>query len=89
MIDKQSGAKIAQTGQATQFDQMMAIQQLQMDRQEQSMNQQAAIIDTLNTQARTLETLRNAMGVDVFTGPGTQAAFINQSREVLEAQKKT
>lgn len=56
-----------------QFDQVMQAQQAQ--------------IDELKKQAETWKLIREASGVDAIVGPGTQAAFINQSREVIDAQQ--
>lgn len=53
---------------------------------QQQMNQQAQIIDLLNTQAQTLKTLREAQGVDVIVGPHAQEAFIQQAELVTESQ---
>jgi len=50
------------------------------------MKQQAAEIQELKTQAETWKLIREASGVDAIVGSGTTAAFINQSREVIDAQ---
>lgn len=53
---------------------------------QQQMEQQAQIIELLNTQANTLKTLREAQGVDVIVGPHTQEAYIQQAELVTENQ---
>lgn len=68
----QGQQKIDLQGQQQQFDQVMTAQQAQ--------------IDELKKQAETWKLIREASGVDTFVGPGTTAAFINQSREVIDAQ---
>ena len=66
------------------FEATLSQQQQQFDNQMTVFN---SAIDQLNTQAETLKLIREAMGVDTFTGPGTTAAFIQQSRKVIEAQQ--
>ncbi|MBL4622914.1 MAG: hypothetical protein JKY89_10990, partial [Immundisolibacteraceae bacterium] len=68
----QGQQKIDLEAQQQQFDQIMQAKQQE--------------IDDLKKQAETWKLIREASGVDVFTGPGTEAAFINQSRNVIDAQ---
>lgn len=68
--------------QQQKFDQTMALR----EQQRQTIND---AVDNLNTQADTLGKIRAAMGVDSIVGPGNQAAYIEQSREVLKAQEQT
>lgn len=72
---QQGQQKLDQQDQKQQFDQFM----------QAAKAQQEEVNDAINN----LKTLREAMGVDAIVGPGTQAAFINQSREVVEAQTNT
>jgi len=44
-----------------------------------NMDAQTTLIDNLNTQAETLKLIREAMGVDTFTGPHTTEAFVQQN----------
>ena len=62
--------------------------QQQQQQFEQQMESQKQIIELLNTQAQTLKTLREAQGVDTFTGPHTQEAFIQQAEMVTEGQDR-
>lgn len=47
---------------------------------------QQAIIESLNTQANTLKTLREAMGVDTFVGPHVTESFIQQAEMITDQQ---
>lgn len=64
------------------FDQAMALI-------EQNNKEVNDAVDNLNTQADTMKKIREGMGVDAFTGPGAAAAFIRQTREVIQAQENT
>ncbi len=72
--------KLAQSQQSEEFKQLMQAQQ-------QQMAQQQAIFDNINTQANTLKTLREAMGVDAIVGPHNTEAYVNQAVGVTEAQE--
>lgn len=74
-------AKLGLDADDQEFKQMMEIR-------EHARNMNNDLIENLNTQANTLKTIREGMGVETFTGPGTNVAFINQAREVTEAQAK-
>lgn len=77
---QQNQQKIAQDAQETEFDQMMQMLTMQM-------SQTQAIVDTLNTQADTLEKLKNASGADAIVSPAIVGAINNQAHEVVEAQQ--
>ncbi len=68
----QEQQKIELAKQGQRFDQVMA--------------QQSAILEAIQSQAQALKTLQDAAQGPVI-GPGTQAAVINQTREVIEAQQ--
>lgn len=53
---------------------------------EASLKGQAQIFETLNTQAQTLKTLREAMGVDTFVGPHITEDFIQQAEMIGDQQ---
>ncbi len=72
-------AKIEQGQQALD----MKAQQQQF---EQFMAQQQAQIDELKKQAETWKLIKEAIEPAAVVGPGSVAAFANQSREVIEAQ---
>jgi len=74
-------AKFDQATQKQQFDQAMATREFQRSVDNDT-------IANLKSQVESLKGIREGMGVDTFTGPGTTAAFINQSREVIKAQSK-
>jgi len=74
--------KLSHTIDQDSFKQFISQQQLQMD-------QQKLIVDNLQTQAETLKIIREAMGVQTFTGPGTEKAFIDQAQVVQGAQELT
>lgn len=65
----------------SQLKALMAMQQQQLD-------QQKAILEGFKTQAETLKTLREAMGVDAIVGPGNQQAYINQANEIVDNQNE-
>ena len=58
-----------------------------MAQQKMQMEQQAAILDGMKSQAETLKTLKDAMGVDTIVGPHNQEAYINQAVAITEAQE--
>jgi len=72
--------KLEQQQQTLDFNQFIALQQ-------QTLAQNKQLIDAVNKQAASLKLLREAMGVDSFTGPGTSIAFIEQARQVIDAQE--
>lgn len=70
---------------------LMLRQQAQQSTEQQATNEaimkgQQSIIDNLNTQASTLKILREAQGVDAFTGPHTTEAFIQQAETITDQQ---
>jgi hypothetical protein len=75
-----------QTENKQEMDAVKFALQRQDQQFQQQMDQQAQIIELLNTQAQTLKTLREAQGVDVIVGPHTQEAFIQQAELVTESQ---
>ena len=75
-------AKLDRETQQQEFDNLITLR----DQAQQSAND---AVNNLNTHADTLKTISEGMGVDSFTGPGTSVAFINQSREVIDAQGET
>jgi hypothetical protein len=77
----------------------LALDELKLFLQQQAQtasNQQAAIqaqqegqrliIENLNTQAQTLKTIREAMGVDTFVGPHVTESFIQQAEMITDQQ---
>ena len=75
---------------------ILAAEKLRMEQREQDMklqqqmfDQQTKIVDALNTQADTLNKLREAMGVDTIVGPTNTAAYKEQADIVLETQEAT
>ena len=62
---------------------LLKIQQQQFDQQQQI---NAAILNELKTNAETLKTLRDAMGVDKIVGPHNTDAYIHQAGIVTENQ---
>lgn len=52
------------------------------------LEQNQAILAGMKTQAETLKLLREAQGVDTFTGPHTTEAFISQAAEITDTQKE-
>ena len=56
--------------------------------QQQVLDQNKAIVDALNTQANTLKTLRESMGVDTIVGPTNTEAYKEQADIVLDSQEK-
>lgn len=75
-------AKLDKETQKQEFDQMIALRN-------QAMQASETAVNNVNTQANTLKTLRDAMGVETIVGPGNQAAYINQAHAVLESQNQT
>jgi len=67
--------------QKQEFDQIM-------ETREFIRNSNNDMIDNLKTQVDSLKGIREAMGVETFTGPGTTTAFINQAHDVIHAQDK-
>ena len=59
-----------------------------MAAQQQMFDQQAAIIDALNTQADTLNKLREAMGIDAIVGPGNTEAYKEQTEIIADSQEQ-
>jgi hypothetical protein len=53
---------------------------------EASVKGQAQVFESLNTQANTLKTLREAMGVDTIVGPHATEAYIQQAETITEQQ---
>lgn len=62
-------------------------QKQQMELQQQMFDQQAKIVESLNTQADTLNKLREAMGVDAIVGPTNTEAYKEQADIVLDSQE--
>jgi hypothetical protein len=87
----QEQQKIALSQQKTSIDAQQNQEKIDLQSNDQRFNQvmqtQAAIVETLGRQAETLETLRNAMGVDAIVGPGNTKAYIQQARLVTGAQE--
>jgi len=74
-------AKFDQATQKQEFDQAMTAREFQRTVDNDT-------IAALKSQAETMKIIREGMGVDTFTGPGTTVAFINQAHDVIEAQDK-
>ena len=54
--------------------------------QQQILDTQQALDEQLKTQAETLKLIREAQGIDTFTGPHGQEAFIDQAVRITETQ---
>jgi hypothetical protein len=54
---------------------------------EASVKGQAQVFDTLNTQADTLKTLRDAMGIDAIIGDSNMEAYKNQAEIITDQQE--
>ena len=67
----------------------LAEQKQGMELQKQMFDQQAQIVDALNTQAQTLKVLREAMGIDTIVGPTNTEAYKEQAEIVLDTQDAT
>ena len=88
-------AKIAQNARKMDLDEARFAHQLDqdsinqiLDRQEAQIKTDKAIVDALNTQADTLNKLREAMGVDVAAGPGSVKNLKEQTEIVGDAQER-
>lgn len=77
---EQSKLGLAADGQ--QFDQLMKSQ-------EQQTNSINDAVNNLNKQADTLNKLADAIAKSPIQGPGNVASYINQTREVIDAQEDT
>ena len=66
-----------------QQQQQAASQQATIDA---TMRGQQAVIDALSTQASTLKTLREAMGVDAIVDPNATKAFAQQAEAIIDQQ---
>lgn len=75
-------AKLDRETQKQEHDQLM--EQLEFQR---TISNDA--IENLGKQATTLKSIKDAMGVDTIVGPHNQAAYVEQSQQVLDAQKST
>ena len=88
LLDAQNAAEKLQMDELGLF---LKQQQSQIEQQnaliEANMKGQAQIVESLNTQAETLKTLREAMGVDTIVGPGNTEAYIKQADIVTEQQE--
>jgi hypothetical protein len=71
---------------------MMKNQQMQLEQQnkliEANIKGQAQVFETLNTQAQTLKTLREAMGVDTIVGASNTESYIQQAETITEQQEE-
>ena len=67
----------------------LAEQKQGMELQSQMFDQQAKIVEALNTQADTLNKLREAMGIDTIVGPTNTEAYKEQAEIVLDTQDAT
>ena len=71
---------------------LMAMQQQQFDQQQQInaaiLNELKANADNLATNTQTLNTLKEAMGVDTIVGPTTTEAYAQQAEIVTENQER-
>lgn len=59
-----------------------------MQAQKRADEQQAALLAAFQSQAQTLKTLREAMGVDAIVGPHNQQAYINQAVDITDSQEE-
>lgn len=88
-----AAGKLAQDSKRIELDemrQMLALQQQQMQGQQAMIQAQIdgqnSIVQALNTQAQTLKTLREAMGVDAVVSPDAAQAYSQQIDVVQEIQ---
>lgn len=86
-------AKIEQAGRKQDLEEAKFIEQTNqnqlqaiLDAQNQQNETNKLIVESLNTQAETLKTLREAVGVDTIVGPSNTKAYINQAEIVTEEQ---
>ena len=63
-------------------------QDLILAMQEQNRKDNETLVNALNTQADTLNKLREAMGVETIVGPHNQEAYINQAVAITENQEQ-
>ena len=88
LLDAQNKAEKLQLEELMVF---MKQQQQQINNQqsilEASIKGQAQVFDTLNTQADTLKTLRDAMGVDTIIGDSNMEAYKNQAEIITDQQE--
>ncbi len=83
---RQSDMKLVLDAQKANDAAALAFQQAVIDQNQAVVDQQTAIVDALNTQASTLKTIREAMGLDAIVGPHATEAFIQQAEIVTETQ---
>lgn len=87
LLDAQNKAEKLQMEELTL---MMKRQQQQLENQqailEANLKGQAQVFETLNTQANTLKTLKDAMGVDAIVGDNNMEAYIQQAETITEQQ---
>jgi hypothetical protein len=91
--EQDSLLKAQNASEKLQMDELTLVlkQQAQQASEQQAVNKaimdgQASIIDNLNTQANTLKTLREGVGVDTIVGPHATEAFIQQAETITEQQ---
>ena len=88
LLDAQNKAEKLQLEELMVF---MKQQQQQINNQqailEASIKGQAQVFDTLNAQADTLKTLRDAMGVDTIIGDSNMEAYKNQAEIITDQQE--
>lgn len=70
------------------FEEAKFAANLDINQTKMFMEQQKMIVDALNTQAQTLKTIREAMGVDTVVGPTNTEAYENQAEIVTEEQEQ-
>jgi len=75
---QKSAISLASDQRSSAFDQLLANQQILME-------QNQADQQVIKTMAETLKLIREAQGVDTFTGPNAQRAFIDQAAELHES----
>lgn len=75
-------AKLDQSENKQEFDQMMAMREMQRAMENDAVN-------NLKTQADTLNTLFQATGADAIISPTAAKAYDNQSKEIIEDQRET
>ena len=87
---KETGGLISAQQKGQEFE--LKLEKMQQDlilaMQEQQRRDNETMVKALNTQADTLNKLREAMGVDTVIGPTNQAAYIEQADVVLDAQEE-
>ncbi len=80
--------KIQLAADKQEFEEAKFAAELNQKQMKMFADQQTAIVNALNTQAQTLKTIREAMGVDAIVGPTNTQAYAQQAEIVTESQER-